>query len=409
MHFNLMPKSRIRVCLFFAVIACSAVALLAELGRVAAQNTPDIGWSTNAHFDSVRSVSFSADSTLLASGSEDGHAKVWMVDSKALVTDVSIGQPWVMSVALYPPGDLLLTGCDDGGVRGWSISSGRRLFGAGGELDGDADDIVWAVAISTGGALAVASSRIDLLSPAGGFTLENDDCQGLCYILSLAFAPDGSKLASSGFDGTAKVWSVGDGHLLQLFSGHSYFNPTNEEDTIINTVYSVDFSPDGALVASSGADGMVRLWRVSDGFEERVIPGAGGYAVKFSADGKTIFTLHGDGIRFWRVADGQLLATFANIGATCLAVASNGKYFAYGRGDGGVVLARSPVWMESITEAQGKVTLRWQGGSGLYQVQARPHLEKGDWHKLGPATTNTTFTHSAKSHLFYRVQGLPNP
>jgi len=47
-------------------------------------------------------------------------------------------------------------------------------------------------------------------------------------------------------------------------------------------------------------------------------------------------------------------------------VASNGKYFAYGRGDGAVLLARVPLWIESITQAGGKITLRWQGGSGLY-------------------------------------------
>ena len=43
------------------------------------------------------------------------------------------------------------------------------------------------------------------------------------------------------------------------------------------------------------------------------------------------------------------------------------------------------------------------------QVQARPHLDMGAWHNHGPPTTNTSFTHSARSHLFYRAQSLPNP
>ena len=131
--------------------------------------------------------------------------------------------------------------------------------------------------------------------------------------------------------------------------------------------------------------------------------------VKFSADGKLLFAVNNGPISVWRVATGQLLHTYADADAGPLVVASNGKYFAYGRRDGAVVLARLPLWIESVTQADGKVTLRWQGGSGLYRVQARRHLEKGKWHNLGPVTTNTTFTHSSRSRLFYRVQSLPDP
>jgi len=31
------------------------------------------------------------------------------------------------------------------------------------------------------------------------------------------------------------------------------------------------------------------------------------------------------------------------------------------------------------------------------------------WANVGPVTTNTTFTHTCASPLFYRVQSLPNP
>jgi len=90
-----------------------------------------------------------------------------------------------------------------------------------------------------------------------------------------------------------------------------------------------------------------------------------------------------------------------------LAVTRDGKFFAYGRGDGVVVFAHVPLWVDSITQSNGKVVLNWQGGSGLYQVQARREMDKGDWHNLGAPTRRTTFTHALSSQFFYRVISIP--
>jgi len=68
-----------------------------------------------------------------------------------------------------------------------------------------------------------------------------------------------------------------------------------------------------------------------------------------------------------------------------------------------------PLWIEEIAPNGSEVTLRWQGGSGLYQLQARSDLNNGAWQNIGNATTNTVVTHSCLSPIFYRVQSLPNP
>jgi WD40 repeat protein len=392
-----------KACLATTVV----LALYGLLTAQAAQPLPDILWMTNgpdAHFGVVRSVAFSADSSRLASGASDSHGKVWSIPDGVLVRDVVHGQEEVMAVGLSPNGSLLATGSAEGATRMWQVSDGRRLW-----IGGPENEIVYSLSFSPdGNYLGIGrSDGINLRSPStgGGFPFgEHEHSEVFC----VAFSSDGALLASANDDGTASLWRVPQGTPVLDFTGHSFFS-TNEDEHIINPVRSVDFSPDGTLVASAGADQTIRLWRVSDGAQVRVIPSTNCTVVKFSADGKLLLTANLGPINVWRVSTGQLLASYPAANALPLAVAPNGKYFAYGRFDGSVVLAWLPLWIESITQADGKCTLRWQGGSGLYRVQARSHLNKGDWHYLGPPTTNTTFTHSAQSHLYYRVVSLSNP
>ena len=195
---------------------------------------------------------------------------------------------------------------------------------------------------------------------------------------------------------TAKLWRLSDNSLLRTLTDHS------------NTVYSVEFSPDGTLLATTSSDGTARLWRVPDGSVVRVFQGGGGSAVKFSSDGRLLLTLNGGPISLWRASNGQWLHTYTNANASALDVASDGKHFVYGRNDGAVVLARLPLWIIEATYQDYAVTLRWQGGSGRYQVQARMSFATGAWQNLGGPTTNTESTYACLSPMFYRVQSLLN-
>lgn len=98
-------------------------------------------------------------------------------------------------------------------------------------------------------------------------------------IYALAFSPDGSTLASAGYDRAIKLWSVAkpDAPKLTLLD-HS------------DAVYSVAFHPNGQLLASGSADRAVKVWDAATGKRLYTLgdPTDWVYAVAWSPDGSKL-------------------------------------------------------------------------------------------------------------------------
>ena len=240
--------------------------------------------------DRVRALSVSPDRQKLALAGSGTQIFIWDLARK-IPTQVIEGLLGETRALAFSPDSLLLAAAGlDRKLRLFDVASGALIR----EQDTGAPIHSLTMIAKTGalvtGDQAGVLTVLDLKTGQtwAAFQAHSD------RILGSAVSPDGRLLASAGADRLVKIWNVQTRKHLFTLAGHE------------GKVLSLDFSADGRLLASSGEDKSVRLWNVQSGRALATLLGHTGIvrAVRFTDRALLLASGGDDGsIRLWHLED----------------------------------------------------------------------------------------------------------
>ena len=160
----------------------------------------------------IRSVCFSPDGKLLATGAEDKLIRIWDIEKKKIVMILKGHGQDIYSLDYFPSGNKLVSGSGDKTVKIWDLTTGQCTFTL------SIEDGVTTVAVSPG---------------------------------------IGKYIAAGSLDRTVRVWDSETGFLVERLDSENELNNGHKD-----SVYSVVFTRDGRGVISGSLDRSVKLWNL---------------------------------------------------------------------------------------------------------------------------------------------------
>jgi WD40 repeat protein len=265
------------------------------------------------HAGPVVGLATTPDGRRIAAVSSEGVVRVWTIDGDAVTSvDLPGARGRFNDIDISRDGARVVAGGGGIGRRGedapvwlWSVEGGLV-----GELRGHTDAVI-EMAFRPDG-LAVATSSMDgtarvwdatNAAPLAEFKVVGprypaqppDMPSTLAAVGSLAWRPDGQRLATGDYSGAVYEWTVGKDRPTTTMRGHT------------DDVTALQYSADGERLVSGSADRTAKIWKPASGALERTLELRNEVkVVAFSADRARLVTVSSpDDARVWHLGHGH--------------------------------------------------------------------------------------------------------
>lgn len=267
----------------------------------------------------MRSLAYSHDSRILATGGLRGAVRLFRASSGERINGFAATRDKsdVLALAFHPQGHRIAVGGSDGSIQLWDPKSATedRSFVCAGHVNGKA---VVGLAFGVDGdalfSAAADGSVIEWRTASGERRKEYRGDRSGAMVGALALSKSGGQLVAGYDDGTLIGWNPATGERLYSLKAASA------------SIVSLAFSPDGKRIAVAGADQSLAIWDIDreagkhfQSFTATQEGRAGNIA--FSIDGRRLFSLDRLGVAIWDTAEERNLLTLTGHKAETLLLA----------------------------------------------------------------------------------------